>query len=91
MLDGLGFESGWGQDIFFSITAVVPTQIYIQWVMGFLLGVKRPGCQVSHYLHPVSRLRMTGTIAQRSPYAFMVWTEQLYVLRIELVNVTSFI
>jgi hypothetical protein len=39
-----GVESGWGQEIFlFSITAVVPTQIYIQWVMRFHLGVKRPG------------------------------------------------
>ena len=38
---------------------------------AFFSGVKRPGCEVSHSPHLVSKLRMSGTIHLFLLYAFM--------------------
>jgi hypothetical protein len=46
----------------------------IKWVTGHLPGVKRPGREVNHNLHPLQRLRMSGAIPLLHLCAFVAWT-----------------
>jgi len=75
-LDGPGFESGQGKDVF-SFTkpprpTLWPTQAPIPCVQGLFPDVKRSRREVDH-LHLVPRLRVDGAIPPLPLYGFMAW------------------
>jgi len=51
-----------------------PTQPPIQWLPGAITpGVKHPGRETGHSLHPLRRLRVHGAITPLPAYVFMAW------------------
>jgi hypothetical protein len=44
------------------------------------LGVEWSGCEADHSLHLVKRLRMSRAICPFPPYAFMVYTQMLFLM-----------
>jgi hypothetical protein len=78
-LDGPGFESRQGQEIFLlSETSLGPTQIPSKWIGRFFPRVKRPGREFNDLLFRLmQRLRMSGAERLHPLYSFTARTSPL--------------
>jgi hypothetical protein len=73
----LGFDSRRGLGIFLfttaSVTALGPTQPPIQWVVGFSLGIKRPGREADHLPPSSAEVKNVWSYTFTPQYVFLAW------------------